>query len=289
MKKIVRFMLILAIVFSLPMSLRAADASAYYGQWYGELYGMIMSLTINEDGTYEMLITGSEEPSPGTWELKDGALIMDGDEKSPLVFDGTNLVSESAEEDGMKLVFGREPIEEKVFAEPKADATIEEYAGKWEAHTVQFFGMTMDAVAANLDLRLEIEGNVVTMNSTGLSFTDEKAECEFHDGVLQLDAMKALNEAKAALGTSEAAEETDATEETQEGSVGYTYTLLSDGMLKASIDLYGEAAVFYLDSVEEFSEVPAPAAEESGAAETTAAAEEPAAEETTAAAEESAA
>ena len=275
MKKFVRLMLILAIVFSLPMSLRAADASDYYGQWYGELYGMIMSLTINEDGSYEMVISGAEEPSIGTWEFKDGALIMDGDEDSPLVFDGTKLVSESAEDDGMKLEFGREPIEARVFADPKTDAAIEEYAGKWEAHTVQFFGMTMDAAAANLDLRLEIDGNVVTMNSSSVGFTDEKVECEFHDGVLQMDAMKQLNEAKAALdGTSEESEasETDATAETEEGSVGYTYTLLSDGMLKASIDLYGEAAVFYLDSVEEFSEIPTTAAaEESGAAETSAA------------------
>ncbi len=80
----------------LPLAQRAL------GDWYAELSGLAIQLTLGEDGAYTLLIPGSE-PLAGVWAEKDGQLILDGDEESPLL-----VLDDVLRFDALGLLFTRE-------------------------------------------------------------------------------------------------------------------------------------------------------------------------------------
>ena len=68
------------------------EAAGPAGTWYGEMNGFVIALTLTEDGTYTASVAGTET-AQGTWALKDGAVILDGDSAAALTFIGETLLS----------------------------------------------------------------------------------------------------------------------------------------------------------------------------------------------------
>lgn len=188
-----------AIVIALAMLLSAAalaEAADYTGVWYlnameaeGESYspatfGIEMSIELKEDGTAAgTTAMGAEN------ETKDGVWEIDGDHVNVTIDDSTLAMTLEdgaliGESDGQKMVFGREKVEVEVYvpAAPKADAAVEDYAGKWVSAKIGTEGIYMDAAALGLDFTAAIEGTTITLD--GILFPSEAIEATFADGAL---------------------------------------------------------------------------------------------------------
>ena len=70
MKKLISLMLILCMACMLIPAM--ADGSAA-GVWYGDYHGAVMVLTLNEDGTSSMTVSGNQMAA-GTWTENDGKI-----------------------------------------------------------------------------------------------------------------------------------------------------------------------------------------------------------------------
>lgn len=188
-----------AIVIALAMLLSAAalaEAADFVGVWYlnameaeGESYspatfGIEMSIELKEDGTaVGTTVMGSEtDTKDGVWEI-DGDHInvtIDGSTMAMKLEDGA-LIGES---DGQTMAFGREKVEVEVYvpAAPKADATVEDYAGKWASVKMGTEGIFLDSAAFGLDFTADIEGTTITLD--GILFSNEPVAAAFADGAL---------------------------------------------------------------------------------------------------------
>lgn len=189
MKKMLSILLAAVMLLAAACAATAEPADVL-GDWYGDMFGMAVQLTLNEDGTYVMAVVGMpDQTNEGSWEMKEGAVIMDGDEESALAYDGETL---SISEDGMSLTFGREPVESFTPAEPVKAASAEELAGSWKADYVNFSGMMLDYAAfqemglAEGDTTATIEGESITLS--GFMFNDETLPLQFADGALSFEA-----------------------------------------------------------------------------------------------------
>ncbi len=236
MKKIVSILLTLVILLSVAAFAEAAD---FTGLWYGSLFGMNIELTINEDGTYVLAAPGApgdeESGSTGAWEFDGEKIIMDGDESSPLVYDGETLVMSDGE---MEVIFTREPGDSFVAAEAIADAPVEAFAGEWTCKYVTMAGLTIDADAVGEVLGVKIEGTSVTVaDDSGMFGDGEAQEFTYADGALTFG---------------------------EDGVGAITIQALEDGMLAMTMSLgeneegESESFIFYL--------IPAEAAEVEDAA-----------------------
>lgn len=190
-----------------------ADASAYLGDWYLTMMeydgiqvnpasmGMLMTLTLNEDGSAVMFAEG-EEPNEMAWTLDaDGLKIGAEGEWMPLqtLEDGTL----SLEEDGVVMAFGREAPEapENDWASsPIVEATANQLLGVWTMDTLVADGMTLSAADMDMEATLTIGKNVVQMDMMGdveamewklengaLVAMDELTLCLHENGMLSLD------------------------------------------------------------------------------------------------------
>ena len=189
-----------AIVIALAMLLSAAalaEAADYAGVWYlnameaeGESYspatfGIEMSIELKDDGTVVGISSmggGEAEPQAGVWEIDgDHVNVTIDDSTLAMTLEDGALIGES---DGQKMVFGREKVEVEVYvpAAPKADATVEDYAGKWVSAKIGTEGIYMDAAALGLDFTAAIEGTTITLD--GILFPSEAIEATFADGAL---------------------------------------------------------------------------------------------------------
>ena len=185
MKKMLSVVLALLLAVTLPISVRAAEATNVLGDWYGTLFGISVTLTLAEDGTYKMVTPIDEDDvNEGTWELKEDKIIMDGDEDGALTIEGETL---TISQDDMSITFTREPVEAFTAADPKTDATQDDYQGGWLGTQVSMFGMTLDCASADLDFALEINGTDVSMISAAMGM-EETIPFEFKDGAFVLDA-----------------------------------------------------------------------------------------------------
>ena len=189
-----------AIVIALAMLLSAAalaEAADYTGVWYlnameaeGESYspatfGIEMSIELKDDGTVvgtSSMGGGEAEPQAGVWEIDGDHVNVTIDESTlAMKLEDGALIGES---DGQKMVFGREKVEVEVYvpAAPKADATVEDYAGKWVSAKIGTEGIYMDAAAFGLEFNANIEGTTITLD--GILFSSEAVEATFADGAL---------------------------------------------------------------------------------------------------------
>ncbi len=189
-----------AIVIALAMLLSAAalaEAADYTGVWYlnameaeGESYspatfGIEMSIELKDDGTVVGISSmggGEAEPQAGVWEIDGDHVNVTIDESTlAMKLEDGALIGES---DGQKMVFGREKVEVEVYvpAAPKADATVEDYAGKWVSAKIGTEGIYMDAAALGLEFNANIEGTTITLD--GILFSSEAVEATFADGAL---------------------------------------------------------------------------------------------------------
>lgn len=187
-----------AILMALCMLLSAAalaEAADYTGVWYlttmeteeGSFaaadFGMEMSMDIKDDGT--VATAGNlTEGQEGSW-VSEGEGITITIDDSPMTFalvDG-NLVGE---QDGQKMIFGREKIEGYAPAEANAEATEADFAGNWITFKYGFDSAYMDADIVGIDVSAAIEGTTITLN--GLYFDNTVIEAAFADGALTYTA-----------------------------------------------------------------------------------------------------
>lgn len=254
MKKLVSLLLALCLV-CLSTAALAAGADIT-GDWYGTMYGMGVTLTLNADNTYKLLM--GENELPGTYELKDGIVYMDGDTDAAngFVYDGTTLVNEK-----QSVTFTRdaEAAQSITLAEVNTEAKLEDFAGEWVCKYVSMNGMVVDVTAIPVEQLgasqipgMKIEGN--TMILTGLeSMTGANPlEMEFADGALSIDLGKMLAEASQSAGMDLSSLGLDNLQMT------LGVMLLKDGMASLYINAMGQEIAFIFE--------PAPAAAETPAA-----------------------
>ena len=220
MKKILAFVLILAMLFC-AASAEAADVS---GSWYADLFGMSMTLTL-EDGAYTLDMAGEVEG--GTYSFDGTTLYMDEDTEAevqmPYDAESNKFILDMG--DGMLVEFGREPIAAFVPAAARIDSTIEEFAGRWITDQVDAFGMIVPPEMLGFNLELTIEGSTVSMMIDLMGdITEAAIEGALADGVLTVNVPG---------------------DEYSEDLV-ITIQLLEDGTMASAFETYGEAVSFYM-------------------------------------------
>ncbi len=187
----------------LPLERRAL------GEWYAEYEGFLFILTFTEDGAYALSAPGVE-PQTGKWEVKDGMVVLNGEEAQALL-----PVCGVLHWDAMGLLFTREKPETYVPAELLADPEEGAMNGYWKA---QYVGVGEGAILAQAlgdTTELYIEGTKLALGGDRLG--NVIRDFTFADGALTLD---------------------------EEGTT-ITIQLQQDGLLRLTIE--GEApAVIYL-------------------------------------------
>ncbi len=124
MKKSTVLLFICALAIAL-MPISAEKAPTLTGEWYASRYGAVITLTLNEDGTYSMASALTAEPAEGSWTVEGSLICLDG-EDAPSAFavgDGLRWTDEN-------LLFARErpvpvytPAEVIKEADPPAAAS----------------------------------------------------------------------------------------------------------------------------------------------------------------------
>ncbi len=153
MKKLVSLMLALCLA-CLMVSAVAEDSLV--GTWYAHTVesngqkidaaglGMNVTLTLNEDKTFTMDAMGTA--TNGTWTQDGNSLALTAQESTinATYADGTVTIQEGE----MAMHLTREPVEALKMADPKTDATAEEYEGTWTTAYASVGGMTINADAS---------------------------------------------------------------------------------------------------------------------------------------------
>ena len=163
------------------------EAAGPAGTWYGEMNGFVIALTLTEDGTYTASVTGTET-AQGTWALKDGAVILDGDSAAALTFIGETLLSGDS---GLSLsrtepeVYVPAPVTDlSVFRNGDVQMTAD-FNGAWKSAYVLTDGAAVPAGAFGDNTILYIEiGRVLIM---GDLFGQIVADFAFEDNALRME------------------------------------------------------------------------------------------------------
>ena len=139
MKKLISLLLILCVACMLVPATADADVT---GEWYASYMGVVMTMNLNADGTGTMAIPGQEQPEAASW-------TMEGDQITITVQDSPATGTVTADsiqmtQDGMELVFTREPVAPIQVAAVKAAASEDEFLGDWTCAYVEAQGMIVD-------------------------------------------------------------------------------------------------------------------------------------------------
>lgn len=235
MKK--RYALLLTAAFSMAVTCNAMAAEDVTGIWYGNMYGMPLELTLDESGTYSMTMDG-EEGDTGNWELDGETFYMDKgtDDELSLAYDGETL---SIEEDGMELMFSRDPEAAAGFvpAEARTDSELEEFAGHWTATQISVLGMT-----APLEM-FEVE-------NLDLDITDNKVKFILAGGDTFGELEVADLEGELADGVFSFVIETGDEDSEDSETWAWSAQLLEDGMMSLSTEMEDEPLIFYMEVAE---------------------------------------
>ena len=151
-----------------------------YGSWYADYKGLILELSVDTDGSYDLIVPGGEGSRSGEWTLKSGMLYLEGENSEPLIIMGEALKWDSAE-----LFFRREKPETYIPADLFNDAKEGDFDGYWKCHFVGVGDGVMLASAMNENTDLYIEGKNVALG--GDLFGDVAMEFVYEDGALKLD------------------------------------------------------------------------------------------------------
>lgn len=237
MKKILSLVAVLALLLTAAWAENAdmADRSQAVGSWYLSVlesegmqfnpddFGLSMVITLNADGTAELAddISGA---SMGTWSF-DGIIVSilhDDESVDGVLADGELRVLD--ENTDVLMIFRREKSAMDVYlpADPRTDATLEDYQGFWQATLFDFAGMQLPMESVNLKMELEISGETanITSNESGEdeSFT---SPVTFDGGALTL---------------------------TGKDSLPMRFELLQDGRLRYAEETEGETVAMYFES-----------------------------------------
>ena len=157
--------------------------------------GMNMILTLNEDGTAVMEMSGSlEEAEEGTWSFEDG--IIDFGAEMTYTFEDGLL---SLAQDDALIVFSREAAEAAAvsLAPAVADPKAEDFEGDWNANYYVAMGISMPLVMGGVKISVTIKDGkaflheeIIDLNNGG-EITESK-DMEFDatledDGTLYID------------------------------------------------------------------------------------------------------
>ena len=138
MKKYIALFLACLLLMAVIPAVAEEDAT---GVWYADTDVAAVTLTLSPDGTYTLDFPAMPEfCKSGTWELRDGFVYMDGDERTPLSFSGTALTRADAD-----LSFIREPVETYAAADPQPDASADLFDGLWRSAYVMQNGYVLPA------------------------------------------------------------------------------------------------------------------------------------------------
>lgn len=226
MKKILSLVLSLCLLMSCAAFAEGVDVT---GTWYGDMFGMTATMTLAAEGTYTMELMGDVDE--GSWVLEGNTLYMDkGTEAEVSMVYDADANTLNMDMEGMAIVFGREAAAAFVPAEPKADATVEEFAGSWKAANVNFMDMLVPTDFAGMNMTLTIEGTTAVMALNMGEEEDDVATIEgtFADGVLTLPIP----------AESEYSED-----------VNFIVKVLQDGTMSCEFSMMGMPVIFYLDAV----------------------------------------
>ena len=180
MKRILSAILALALILCAAACFAedAAEGTGAAGEWYARELGIVITLTLNGDGTYTIRSTGESEPSAaGTWAEDDGFISLDGGENGVLNDQGNILVLEPE-----GTLFVREKPEAYVPAEVIPDAAPGDFDGYWTSVFTEVNGEPVDAGAVGETTDLYFEGTKAALG--GYLFGDVIAEMTAADGAL---------------------------------------------------------------------------------------------------------
>ena len=189
MKKMVSILLALTLMMTGIASLAEVAVESVTGDWYGNVFGALFTMTLNEDGTYLMLTPDGEQAGDGTWELKDGAIYMDGGESASDMF---QIVEGTLFNEGMNVTFYRNQEEVQVIelAEVNPDALAEDFNGNWTCKYMRAMGMLVgigSAIASGQMVEvpsLTFQDGKLTLQGSDLNSLvgEEGLEMTFADG-----------------------------------------------------------------------------------------------------------
>lgn len=232
--------LTLALLCAGALAASAPEPSEVVGTWYlnsmevggatmtPEMIGFEMTMTLNEDYSANMHVTGSEDTTV-TWAITNGQVTVssDGEEQVFDLVDG-NLIMEA---EGTKMVFGKEKgaagSATADIAPVRTDAALADFDGTWKAYLVDAMGMTLPVDAMGIDMSVVIaEGKATLAMVQGDDTNNIELEATLADGVL--------------AGT--------ATDAESEQSMNLSFSLHEDGVL--SCDFQGQMTVYFQKAVD---------------------------------------
>ena len=157
--------------------------------WYGERRGVELTLALSSDGSYTLTL--GKEAKSGTWSMKDGGIVLDGDEAAPLyrvdgklMWQGLGL-SLSAERSGVSAYAPAELLSEGVTAAA--------FGGYWKSAYVDVKGVILPAarLGDKTDLFVDAaDAASATVKAAlgGPLFGDAVVNMRFEDGALRCAA-----------------------------------------------------------------------------------------------------
>ncbi len=235
MKKLISLLLILCMA---CMLIPAMAEESPAGVWYADYSGAVMILTLGEDGSASMEVSGTQMGS-GTWAIVDGKIEitmtdMTGEPSTQVatLADGVLTMGD----DTMTVDFTREPIEVWAPAEVKADAAAEDFDGEWTIAKVDMMGMMLDAASVGIgDMGVKIENCIVVFSGSSESVTSfigtDPIELPYENGAL-VYSVEIPNDAEPLTFTMKA-------------------ELLQDGMLAVTIDMGTAMAMYFTKAAAE--------------------------------------
>ncbi len=146
------------------------------GEWYADCEGLMILFNLAEDGTYALTIPGGD-PLNGTWETKDGLLILDGDEENPLL-----PVNGVIRMETLDLLFTREQPEVFQPGAPVADVKEGSFDGYWKSCYTAVGEGTIRSEAIAEDTEIYIEGIKLATNGSLLPLA--QYDCTIENGLL---------------------------------------------------------------------------------------------------------
>ena len=182
MKKLFAIILACALL-SCAISAGAEDGSVSpAGIWYAGLNGVTLQLSLNEDGSYTRLLpAGFGDPVSGTWEFRDGFVILDGDEASAPEMINENLLT--WRDSG--LFFSRSAPSFYLPAEPEEAVRPEWFTGYWKSAWADMSGTAVPADIIGDSTDLYIEGTHAALG--GGLFGDVFQDLVFENDSLTAD------------------------------------------------------------------------------------------------------
>ena len=177
MKKYIALFLALALVWTVGAALAETDAS---GAWYADLNGLSLTLSLNGDGSYTLVLPdGIGESASGAWVLEDGFVRLDNGSVLNVISDSLLLRMND------DLFFSREPVQYYVPADLLSDVPAELYAGYWKCAYVDLGSAVVPADTVDDRTDLYVEGSSAILG--GPVFGDTQVKMDFVDGALSCE------------------------------------------------------------------------------------------------------